>query len=97
MTLHSLHCLLQLLEAHDSRRKVVSRCVTEVSSVVKDLKFQRETDRDNIPLLQKLRKQQTKVRINNDGIYYQGPYGALKRLEFDWTKFKALKPLNFTK
>ena len=30
----------------------------------------------------------------------QGPYGALnflKSLEFDWTKFKALKSLNFTK
>ena len=31
---------------------------------------------------------------------YQGPYEALKvlkNLEFDWTKFKALKSLNFTK
>ena len=30
----------------------------------------------------------------------QGPYGALKvskSLEFDWTQFKALKSLNFTK
>ena len=30
----------------------------------------------------------------------QGPYGALKvlkSLEFDWTKFRALKSLNFTK
>ena len=30
----------------------------------------------------------------------QGPYRALKvlkSLEFDWTKFKALKYLNFTK
>ena len=30
----------------------------------------------------------------------QGPYRALKilkNLEFDWTKFKALKSLNFTK
>ncbi|KAK2186037.1 hypothetical protein NP493_216g03072 [Ridgeia piscesae] len=53
----------ELLVAHDSRRNVVSKCVSEVSSVVKDLKFQRETDRDNIPLLQKLRKQQTKLRL----------------------------------
>ena len=31
---------------------------------------------------------------------YQSSYGALKvlkNLEFDWTKFKALKSLNFTK
>ena len=27
----------------------------------------------------------------------QGPYGVLKSLEFDLTKFKALKTLNFTK
>ena len=33
-------------------------------------------------------------------LWYQGPYGALKvlkNLKFDWTKFKALKSLNFTK
>ena len=32
--------------------------------------------------------------------YFQGLYGALKvlkNLEFDWTKFKALKSLNFIK
>ncbi|KAI0207519.1 Coiled-coil domain-containing protein 58 [Lamellibrachia satsuma] len=53
----------ELTKGHESRCNVVSRCVNEVSTIVKDLKFQRETDRDNIPLLQKLRKEQTKLRL----------------------------------
>ena len=36
-----------------------------MSSIVKDVKVQRESDRDNIPLLQKLRKEQTKVGLHN--------------------------------
>ena len=45
-------------------------------------------------------KDQSKPADVRISVVAQGPYGALKvlkSLEFDWTKFKALKSLNFTK
>ena len=64
---HTKYCscrpfLLQLEKAHRQRAELVKSCIVSVSGAVSDLKTRHQGDADNVPLLQKLRKEQWTVR-----------------------------------
>ena len=50
-----------LMEAHASRDRVIKNCIAQTSSVVKQLREEREKNLDDLTLLKQLRKEQTKV------------------------------------
>uniref|UniRef100_A0A8C2NKL2 Protein MIX23 n=1 Tax=Capra hircus TaxID=9925 RepID=A0A8C2NKL2_CAPHI len=49
-----------LMEAHASRDRVIKNCIAQTSSVVKQLREEREKNLDDLTLLKQLRKEQTK-------------------------------------
>ncbi|KAB0403209.1 hypothetical protein E2I00_011185, partial [Balaenoptera physalus] len=49
-----------LMAAHASRDRVIKNCIAQTSSVVKQLREEREKNLDNLTLLKQLRKEQTK-------------------------------------
>ncbi|XP_049566405.1 protein MIX23 isoform X3 [Orcinus orca] len=51
-----------LMAAHASRDRVIKNCIAQTSSVVKQLREEREKNLDNLTLLKQLRKEQTKLK-----------------------------------
>ncbi|MXQ90335.1 hypothetical protein E5288_WYG011107 [Bos mutus] len=51
-----------LMEAHASRDRVIKNCIAQTSSVVKQLREEREKNLDDLTLLKQLRKEQTKLK-----------------------------------
>ncbi|XDA90540.1 hypothetical protein R6Z07F_020139 [Ovis aries] len=51
-----------LMEAHASRDRVIKNCIAQTSSVVKQLREERENNLDDLTLLKQLRKEQTNLK-----------------------------------
>uniref|UniRef100_A0A8D0GKS9 Protein MIX23 n=1 Tax=Sphenodon punctatus TaxID=8508 RepID=A0A8D0GKS9_SPHPU len=52
-----------LLEAHASRERIIKGCIAQTSSVVKTLQEERAKSLEDLALLKKLRKEQTKLKL----------------------------------
>ncbi|KAH0628601.1 hypothetical protein JD844_009957 [Phrynosoma platyrhinos] len=52
-----------LAEAHESRDRIIKSCIAQTSSVVKTLQEERKKSLENITLLKRLRKEQTKLKL----------------------------------
>ena len=69
------------------------------------VKQRKEKDSHELDFLHKVDDERSKGKSVSVGFLFrstthwllQGPYGVLKSLEFNWTKFKALKSFYFTK
>jgi len=53
----------QLMNSYGQREEAITTCVQESSEVVKKIKQQRETNENDLDLLKKLRKEQTRLRL----------------------------------
>ncbi|GAB1300243.1 Protein MIX23 [Apodemus speciosus] len=51
-----------LMAAHVSRDRVIKNCIAQTSAVVKSLREEREKNLDDLTLLKRLRKEQTKLK-----------------------------------
>lgn len=52
-----------LTEAHESRERIIKNCIAQTSNVVKTLQEERKKSLDDIVLLKRLRKEQTKLKL----------------------------------
>ncbi|XP_054858777.1 protein MIX23 [Eublepharis macularius] len=52
-----------LSEAHTSRERLIKSCIAQTSNVVKVLQEERKTSLEDIDLLKRLRKEQTKLKL----------------------------------
>nr|XP_056705206.1 protein MIX23 [Euleptes europaea] len=52
-----------LAEAHTSRERLIKNCIAQTSSIVKSLQEERKSSLEDIALLKKLRKEQTKLKL----------------------------------
>ncbi|XP_062984982.1 protein MIX23 isoform X1 [Elgaria multicarinata webbii] len=52
-----------LTEAHESRESMIKRCIAQTSNVVKTLQEERKKSLEDIELLKRLRKEQTKLKL----------------------------------
>ncbi|XP_053151624.1 protein MIX23 isoform X2 [Hemicordylus capensis] len=52
-----------LMEAHESRERIIKNCIAQTSNVVKTLQEERKKTLEDIVLLKKLRKEQTKLKL----------------------------------
>ncbi|KAG8450063.1 hypothetical protein GDO86_002617 [Hymenochirus boettgeri] len=52
-----------LLKAHVSRDKAIKGCIAQTSSAVNKLQAERLKDSDNLAILKRLRKEQTKLKF----------------------------------
>ncbi|XP_048359792.1 protein MIX23 [Sphaerodactylus townsendi] len=59
-----------LTEAHASRERLIKNCIAQTSSVVKTLQEERKASLEDLALLKKLRKEQTKVSGRVPWLYF---------------------------
>ncbi|XP_061494070.1 protein MIX23 isoform X1 [Rhineura floridana] len=52
-----------LTEAHESRDRIIKSCIAQTSNVVKTLQEERKKSLEDIALLKRLRKEQTKLKL----------------------------------
>ncbi|XP_060619351.1 protein MIX23 isoform X1 [Anolis sagrei] len=52
-----------LSEAHESRDRIIKSCIAQTSNVVKTLQEERKKSLEDITLLKRLRKEQTKLKL----------------------------------
>ncbi|XP_020645169.3 protein MIX23 isoform X1 [Pogona vitticeps] len=57
------HLHQALMEAHESRDRMIKTCIAQASSVVKALQEERAKSLEDIALLKRLRKEQTKLKL----------------------------------
>ncbi|KAJ6658278.1 hypothetical protein lerEdw1_020550, partial [Lerista edwardsae] len=62
-TCKGLYQSVNLTEAHGSRDRIIKNCIAQTSNVVKTLQEERKKSLDDVVLLKKLRKEQTKLKL----------------------------------